>query len=197
LAVPGCLCGLEKNPTCGNTGALVIDAEKSRTGVWYLDCDQRDLGFSKDLCQLASNALVGLKLDCQIDVLVDQLLRTGECRFDTIAILYLNQVDGPVSGSPAQSLYECASKRMMGLRRVTDAETLAAHNPNIGCVFSPVAVAQQSFVNEGSQQSETDGSFQAGALNNIRQGKGLPVILKQAKNGTCAGNGLKSVLRLE
>jgi hypothetical protein len=58
-------------------------------------------------------------------------------------------------------------------------------------------VAQQSFVNKSSQQSETDGSFQAGALHNIRQRKGLPVIHKHAKNGTCAGNGLKSVLRLE
>jgi hypothetical protein len=86
---------------------------------------------------------------------------------------------------------------MMRLRRITDAETLAAHNPNIGCVLSPVAVTQQSFVNESSQQSETDGSLQAGALHNIRQGKGLPVILKQAQNGTCAGNGLKSVSRLE
>jgi hypothetical protein len=86
---------------------------------------------------------------------------------------------------------------MMGLRRITDAESLAAHNPNIGCVFSPLTMTKQAFFRKSSQQSETDGSFQAGALHNIRQGKRLPVILEQAKNGTCAGNGFKSVLWLE
>jgi hypothetical protein len=64
---------------------------------------------------------------------------------------------------------------------------LSAQYPDVGCVFSSVAVAQQPFVNESSQQSETDGSFQTGSRHNLRQRKRLAVVFKQAKNGTSAG----------
>jgi hypothetical protein len=169
LSTPVCLCGFEKGLACDHASALVIYAEKRRIRVWNLDGYKRDFRFLKKMRQPGSNALIRLKLDCQINALVDQLLRTAERRFDAVAILYLYEVDWPCGRSPAQSLYKRAAKRIVCLRSISYAEAPATHDTDIGGIFSSVTAAEQAFVRQRSQQPETDGPFQARALHDISQ----------------------------
>jgi len=141
------------------------------------------------------NTLISLEFNGQIDAFAYQVLRIFEGNFDAVAILHFDQVNWPRFGSPTQSLGERAAKRIVGLRRISYAEALAAQNPDIRGILSPVAAPKKASFLQCSQEPETDCALNARLLCDFAQGKHLPVILESLQDTARTGDTFQRVRR--
>lgn len=193
FSVPMLLRSFEKSLARNDTRTLIINSEKYGSWMRYFDRNERDLGVLEDVSHLRSNTFIRLKFDGKIDSRLHEVLRIFERRFDAVSILDLDQVYRAGCGSPAQSLRQRTTKRVVSLGRIPYTEALAAQNANIGPVLSMVVTAKQSLLLQCSKQPETNRSLQLSALDDFGKGQRLSVIFKDAQNLACARNTFERV----
>ncbi len=151
-------------------GLIVVGAEVRRTRMRDVDGDERHARLEVLRRDGRSDRLVGLKLDDEIDLLLDEQLGVAQRDLGLIAVVDDDHLEPFALGRHQQPRMHLAGKRaVLPLRRIPDPEAPVRSNLDHQAIVPFVDLVDEAALMEGVQQPEAHPLAVSRALDDVAQ----------------------------